>query len=227
MSLTVEDLSTNHEGLGMKVGQCMGIFYADDGMIGSRDTEWFQGAINVLIWLFRRIRFMANVAKSKTTTWQPGAIHTGMPEEAFSKRRKGELATYRNCMRQHIPCPECGVELTAGSMTAHCRLLHGTEPSIDCDWLTVSQTEHLPLVYEFILLTNMQSCQCPFPRCNMTSQIRSVLQNNFIRIHWRESILIIEEHPTLFPHYEHCKRQVTPWLLKNWHYNKKACRLGQ
>ena len=49
MSLTVEDLSTNHEGLGMTVGQCIGIFYADDGMIGSRDTEWFQGAINVLI----------------------------------------------------------------------------------------------------------------------------------------------------------------------------------
>ena len=46
----------------------MGFFYDDDGMILSRDTEWIQGAINVLILLFRSVEIMANVAKSNTVT---------------------------------------------------------------------------------------------------------------------------------------------------------------
>ena len=46
----------------------MGVFYANEGMIGSWDPEWLQGAINILIGLFIRVGIMANVAKSKTMT---------------------------------------------------------------------------------------------------------------------------------------------------------------
>ena len=38
LSPTVEDDSATHDRLGSVVGSCMGMFYADDGMIGSRDT---------------------------------------------------------------------------------------------------------------------------------------------------------------------------------------------
>ena len=38
------------------------VFYSDDGMIGSRDAEWLQVDINVIIGLFRRVGLMANVA---------------------------------------------------------------------------------------------------------------------------------------------------------------------
>ena len=40
MSLTVEDEQATHEGLWIVVGKCMVLFYADDGMIISRDPEW-------------------------------------------------------------------------------------------------------------------------------------------------------------------------------------------
>ena len=63
LSLTVEEISTTHDGLGMTVGMCMGVFYVDDRMIRSRDPEWLQGAINILIWLFRNVGLMSNVAK--------------------------------------------------------------------------------------------------------------------------------------------------------------------
>ena len=36
ISLTVEDDSGTSEGLDMAVGRCMGVFYSDDVMIGSR-----------------------------------------------------------------------------------------------------------------------------------------------------------------------------------------------
>ena len=37
ISLTVENKYATHEGIGMPVGQCMGVFYADDVMVVSKD----------------------------------------------------------------------------------------------------------------------------------------------------------------------------------------------
>ena len=73
---------------------------------------------------------MANVAKYKTMTCQPGAIFTGMSEEAFNWRITGEGAMYRDHIQRHIPCTDCRVELTARYMTAHYRILHGKDTAI-------------------------------------------------------------------------------------------------
>ena len=76
---------------------------------------------------------MENVAKYNTTTFKTGEIITGMSEEDFSCRSKGEYDTYQEHLRQHIPFPDCRVELTYGYMKYHCRRLHGTETDIDWD----------------------------------------------------------------------------------------------
>ena len=98
---------------------------------------------------------MDNVAKFKTTSFQLGAICMEMSEEALSWRIKGEEATYWENLQRRIPCPDCGVDLTFRSIMAHRRQMHGKETAINRDRLTLIQKEHLPLVYEFILLTNM------------------------------------------------------------------------
>ena len=66
----------------------MGVFYADNGIIGSREPEWIQGAINVLIGILKRFGQMTNVAKSRTMTCHLGVIYAGVSEEAFSSRSK-------------------------------------------------------------------------------------------------------------------------------------------
>ena len=66
MPITMEDESTTNEGIGTEIGMCMVVFYADDSIIVSRDTEWLQGDINVLIGIFRRVGLMVNVEKYKT-----------------------------------------------------------------------------------------------------------------------------------------------------------------
>ena len=38
--LTVEDKLVTHEGLGIVVRHCLGLFYTDGGMVGSWDPEW-------------------------------------------------------------------------------------------------------------------------------------------------------------------------------------------
>ena len=96
----------------------MGLFCADVGMIGLSDTEWLQGDINVHIGLFRRVGLMANIEKSNTMNFQSGGFRMGVSEEAFSCRSKVGGITYWESLRQRIPCPNSGVDLTAGSMTA-------------------------------------------------------------------------------------------------------------
>ena len=39
----------------------MGLFYADDGMVGSWDPKWLQGALNVVIRIFRQYRLLVNI----------------------------------------------------------------------------------------------------------------------------------------------------------------------
>ena len=78
LSLTVEDDSAIRNGIGMAAGRIMVVFYADGGIIGSREPEWIQGALNALIRIFRRVDLMGNVAKYNTMIFQPGLICTGM-----------------------------------------------------------------------------------------------------------------------------------------------------
>ena len=73
----------------------MGMFYEDEGKLGSRDPSWLQGDINFLVGLSIRVGLKANVAKSNTMTFHPGEICTGMSEEEFSRRSKVERSTYQ------------------------------------------------------------------------------------------------------------------------------------
>ena len=50
----VEDELVAYDVLGLVIGRCLGLFYANHGMVGSRDMKWFHVALNVLIGLFRR-----------------------------------------------------------------------------------------------------------------------------------------------------------------------------
>ena len=124
------------------------MLYADDGFIRSQDPDWLQGDLNVLISLFCRFRLMANIEKYRTMPFQLGAIHTEMSEKDVNRRSTGNVATYRQHLQRRITCPECGVELTAGSMMAYVWRLHGTYPNIDWGHLPSSQIEHLPHGYE-------------------------------------------------------------------------------
>ena len=63
--LTVEDDLVAHEGPGLAVRRYLGLFYANNGMVGLWDPEWPQGNLSVIIGLFRRYGPVAIVFKYK------------------------------------------------------------------------------------------------------------------------------------------------------------------
>ena len=71
----------------------------------------------------------------------------GMQEEVMALKCTGVGDSYKVKIRRRIPCLDCGVELTTGSMKEHRHRMHETDPAIDCNQLPVSQTVHQPQVY--------------------------------------------------------------------------------
>ena len=189
--VTVEDQRVSHDGLGDTGRWCLGVFYANDGMVVSRDPNCLQHAMNVLVCLFRMYGLAANLSKSHTMTCQPGILRPGMLEEAKTLKCTGVENLYPVILRRRILCPECGVELTAGSMVAYHHRMHGTEPAINWSWLPVSQTEHQTQVYNLSFLRSTKRFPCPFPRCLGISNTWNVLCLHFNRQNWGDCIRIL------------------------------------
>ena len=64
LAMTVEYQRVAHDFLGEVFGRFLGRFYANDGMVGSRDPGWLQHSMNVLVGLFRWYGLAANAAQS-------------------------------------------------------------------------------------------------------------------------------------------------------------------
>ena len=126
LAMMVEDHRVAHDGLGETFGRCLVVFYTDDGMVRSCNSDWLQNAMNVLVGLFIRYGPAANVAKSRTMTCHPGELRAGMSEEAMVLKCTGVGDSYQVRLRKQIPYPECGVDITAGSLMAHRHRMHGT-----------------------------------------------------------------------------------------------------
>ena len=147
VAMMVEDQMVDHGSQGDTVGRSLRVFYADNGMVGSCDSECMQHVINVPVGLFRRYGLVANVVKTQTMTCQSGALRVGMSEEAMVMNWTGMGESYRVKIQRQIPCPECGVELTVGYIEEQHRRMYGTEPPINWSRLPVSHQVHQPQVY--------------------------------------------------------------------------------
>ena len=119
LALMAEDQLVDQEGLGILVGRCMGLFYACYDMVGSRDPEWLQAALNMLINLFHQYRLVTNVAKYKAVIYQPGTLRSEMLEEAVGRRCTGRGEKHQERLIWKIPFLECGVELNTRLIMAH------------------------------------------------------------------------------------------------------------
>ena len=126
----VDDESVIQDRMGHAVGRSLRMFYDTDGLLGSRDTELLQRALNILIKMFWRIGLAANSVKSKTMMFQAGVIILGMLEEEFGCCSTGEGTSYLERLRIKSPCLYCRVEMTAGSMTDHFWKIYETNPDI-------------------------------------------------------------------------------------------------
>ena len=91
-------------------------------------------------------------------TCQPGELRLGISAEAKALKWMGLGYLYPVRLLQRITCPECRVELTAGSTAVHLRHMQRTEPAIDWIWMPVDHMEHQPQMYDMSFLRLAKRC---------------------------------------------------------------------
>ena len=68
------------------------IFYVDDGYIASRDAEFLQEALDVLVETFKRVDLATTTKKTQAMVCMPGKIRVHLPMDLYKRPREGVTA---------------------------------------------------------------------------------------------------------------------------------------
>ena len=94
-------------------------FYADNRLVNLTQIERLQRDFELLTGLFDRVGLRKNTWKmviiSCQTCHRPGRILLGV----YERRMKGTEPTFQERQRMRVGCPECVVEVAAGSLMIH------------------------------------------------------------------------------------------------------------
>jgi len=103
------------------------LFYADDGMIGSRDPKWLQESFDVLVELFKCMDLWTNVNKTKVMICMPGSLRTRESDVSYKRCQTGQGKSFHTCKQQWVDRTECGKSLVTGSLKSRMEMQHGLD----------------------------------------------------------------------------------------------------
>ena len=90
------------EAIELLMATLFAIFYVDDAYLASRDPDFLQRVLNVLVDLFAWVGLETNVKKTQAMTCTPGRIRTQLPtasyQQVWSRRRNGS---------RKVQCQQC------------------------------------------------------------------------------------------------------------------------
>ena len=89
------------------------IFYVDDGYITSRDAEFLQEALDILVKMFKCVGLITNTKKTQTMMYTPGKIGVQLPTDSYQRLREGVAAG--EVGKRAVICHVCKAILQARS----------------------------------------------------------------------------------------------------------------
>jgi hypothetical protein len=69
--------------LAARVEALFAIFYVDDGYIASKDAEFLQEALDILVETFKRVGLATNTKKTQAMVCTPGKIRVQLPSDSY------------------------------------------------------------------------------------------------------------------------------------------------
>ena len=94
------------------------IFYVDNAYLASRDPDFLQLALDILVSLFARVGLETNVSKTQAMICTPGRIRTQLPEASYRRMQQGIVLAAERDTRM-VQCRECDIAISASSMRHH------------------------------------------------------------------------------------------------------------
>jgi len=195
------------------------VFYADDGNLHSPDPHHLQVSLDLISTLFRRVGLELNPTKTKAMIMTGGTPYHRISDEAYHFRMTGDGASYSDCQRQQLECPECGFHVRSSYLRTHRLHQHGIP-------LSQSEAEHVPPaevpdLHIVSMPTRLFQIDCPVPGCPGRATDRFSLRRHFMHRHILDMIVIIEEG--ILPRCEQCGMFINPTPS---HTRSQLCRAG-
>ena len=221
LSLVIDDAGTivSH-GFGLSVADRFALFYADDGLIGARNADWLQNALQVLTDLFLRIGLDTNTAKTVTMNCIPGYISTQLSVSGYTHRLTGTGESYSSRKRRRINCPRCNQNLSSASLKSHLRTVHGEEMAPAPLLTDLLPPQTFTISFPKILKRR----QCPVPNCCARPTTWPAMRNHFKFRHPKHMVHILEESLAPFPKCPRCCMQLR--TISQTHYQTQVCQQG-
>ena len=105
-------------GMGENLWRFLAAFYADNGLIQSRDLVLLQSFFDILIGLFDRVGLQTNTTKMKGMVCVLEKIQEPLTMEVYNYCREG-LINRSDWQHGYIQCETCGVHMLASSLKTH------------------------------------------------------------------------------------------------------------
>ena len=122
MRLMRETLDDSDGQLAIIVKELFAFFYVDDGYIASRDAEFLQEALNILVVTFKRTGLTRNTKKTQAKVCTPGKIRVQLPTDSYKRLREGVAAGEES--KRAVVCHVCENTLQARSLRSHLESTH-------------------------------------------------------------------------------------------------------
>ena len=223
LSVVCDDNTIPNEGVGHNVRDLIALFYADDGLIASRDSEWLQQSIDVLTDLFARVGLKTNTTKTKAMICTPGYIATQMSDQQYRRRMRGTGQTYRERQRRRVECSLCNRNLAAASLPSHMLSQHGVVHQDN----QPAPPEEQARDYRVSFPPHLDSIECPVDVCRETIKgKRHNLRKHFVHRHPDDTICILEEGQHPLTKCPRCGMHVNYRALNSTHPTSQLCADG-
>jgi len=90
------------------------IFYVDNSYLASRDAEFLQRVLELLLSLFARVGLETNVSKTQMMICTPGRIRTQLPADLNRHLQRGRV-TAAEWTTRDVKCLKCGKMVKAST----------------------------------------------------------------------------------------------------------------
>jgi hypothetical protein len=180
------------------------IFYVDDAYLASRDTEFLQRALDLLVSLFERVGLETNVSKTQTMICTPGRIRTQLLTDSYRRLWRGRV-TAAEWNARDVECSKCGKTMKASSLRRHLADMHNVyQQTVVAEEMLVSRPDETHIVSDW----SPAGLSCPFPECGGLLSSSWIMRRHFWDIHPMDLVKVPEEGK--FRRCTRCRMQVDP-----------------
>jgi hypothetical protein len=193
-------------------------FYVDEGYIASRDAEFLQEALNILVKTIKHVGLTTNTKKTQAMLCTPGRIQVQLPADSYKRMHKGVAAGEES--GRAVVCHVCDKQLQARSLRPHLSSTRNIHQQVVVANAILEEREGVH--YRADPGGRKDPIHCPFPGCLGMLSSPCMWHRHFRDLHPKDTVEILREGN--FPRCERCTLQCNPRYP--WHIHTQVCSLG-